>query len=322
MVPLALKEYPIYWIPYEITENEALLEGQGRAALDLHVQEALTHVVTNTINATTRASHVYGSAENIDAMDSGMAELGPIKPGRIMSRKINLFQPPWPSNIILAVTQALRIDKANEAGQTDYAAMARKDANKTATEMELATEQAQTVVTTEMDIFSSPVLDIFALQFKIASHQAIFGLCTPPPDPSLLLGDYNLVPAGDVEVVKRAEDKANAKEFFNIVQGTPAAEKILTFLIQRFFPDQADEWILALTGPDKNAIIMELVNVLTGLMKDIGNALPPDQRAALTNIIATASSVAAPPNDQGILGQPGQGQASQSPAGNEGVQAS
>ena len=311
--PLPLKQYPIIWFPYELTENEELLSAQGRVALDLHVQEAMTHMLTNTVNASTRAAQLYPYAINEPGNDPGMRELGRLKPGVIMGRELGIFQPPWPNNIILSLMQAMRVEKANEAGHADFAAMARKDANKTATEMELATDASQMIKTVDMDVYSSPVLDTLALSFTIATHQAIFGLCTPPPNPELLFGIYNLQPAGDVEVVKRAEDKQNAKEFFNIVQGTPAAEKILSFLIQRFFPDQADEWLLALAGPDKDGIILQLISVLQSIPT---NELTPDQQAQLGALISSAQSVVGPGNNAGTPAPAGAGQAGPPGAGN------
>lgn len=304
-VPLQLKQYPIFWLPYEITENQTLLEGQGRVALDIHVQEALTSMITSTVNGANRASKFYPCLKNDPTNDPGGMEMQMLAPGEIYPREIAQFQPNWPNNVILAVIQALQIGKANEAGHSDYAAMARKDANKTATEMELAQNQAQTTISSDMDVFSSPVLKLFGLCFEIARHQAIFALCQRPAEPSLLLGTYNLVPAGDVEVVKRLEDKQNAKEFFNIVQGTPAAEKILIFLIERFFPDQAAEWIAALSGPNKDAIIAELVKVLVAIQQDMKDELTTDQHANLANVIAAASSVVDPGNNPTLLNPPG-----------------
>lgn len=315
--PLALKNYPVIWFPYEMTENEELLRAQGRVALDHHVQEAMTHMLTNTVNASTRASALYAYAINEPGNDPGMRELGKLKPGEILGRELGIFQPPWPNNIILSLMEAMRVNKANEAGHSDFAAMARKDANKTATEMELATDSAQMIKTVDMDVYSSPVLDTLALCFQIATHQAIFGLCPPPPNPELLFGDYNLQPAGDVEVVKRAEDKQNAKEFFNIVQGTPAAEKILFFLIQRFFPDQADEWLMALSGPDKDGIIMQLIAILQAIPQD---ELTPDQQNALASVIASAQSVVGNGANPNIPQAPGAAASGTAPQGNAGPQ--
>jgi len=303
MKPLPLKAYPLFWFPFQVTENQYILETQGRVSLDLHVQEAMTHLLTNTVNASTRASNFYPSAEAEPGDDPQLRELGPVKHGVIMNRKLSVFQPAWPQPIILSVMQALKVGKADESGQTDFAATARKDANKTAKELELATEQAQTVITSDMDVFSSPTLSTFALCFNIDCHQALFLLAKRPVHPELLIGDYNLEPAGDIEVVKRQEDKQNAKDFFNIVQGTPAAEKILTFLIQRFFPDQADEWIAALQQPDKNAIIEQLVNVLKSVPQD---ELTPEQKQSLGSLIAAA---------QGVVGDNGNGNVSKPSGG-------
>lgn len=312
--PMPLKAYPIIWFPFQEVENEILLEVQGRASLDLHVQEAMTQLLTNTVNASTRASNFYPCAENQPGDDPKMMELGPLKPGVIMSRKISFNQLPWPNNIILSVMQALKVGKADESGQLDFATVARKDANKTATEMQLATEQSNSVMTSDMDVFSNPVLSVFGLCFNIACHQAIFNLCKRPVQPELLVGDYNLQPAGDIEVVKRAEDKANAKEFFNIVQGTPTAEKILIFLIQRFFPDQAEEWIETLQTPDLKPLVAQMIEILRTIPTD---ELDPRQQSDLNNLIATAQELVGVPNNNPLSGgaQPSQNNPAQQ--GNE-----
>ena len=118
-IPLQLKEYPIFWLPYEITENEVILEGQGRVALDLHVQEALTELFSSTVNAANRASKLYASAASEPGSDPELRELGAIKPGMVMSHGVNFQQFPWPNPIILAVIQALNLTNAEDAGNTD-----------------------------------------------------------------------------------------------------------------------------------------------------------------------------------------------------------
>lgn len=299
--PLPLKKYPIFWFPYDVTEDEEILQTQGRVSLDLHVQEALTHVVTNTVNATTRASNFYPTAEGQPGEDAKLEELGPLKPGVVLSGKVTTFQPVWPNNIMLSVSQFLDQRKSQETGNTDFAAIARKDANKTATEMDLSVKQAESLNVTELDIFSSPFMDVLALCFKIATHQAIFLLCKPPPNPQMLFGDYHLAPAGDVEVLQRDQNKQNAKEFFNIVKGTPIAEKIFAFLMQHYFPDEAEEWLAIMAAPDKDQLITQLVNILQSIPTD---ELTPEQRTSLRAIIIAAQNVVGGTDDQKISPMP------------------
>jgi hypothetical protein len=321
--PLPLKQYPIVWFPYEITENEHILETSGRVALDLHTQEAKTETMSATVNGCTRASRLYASAEEEPGSDAQLRELGPIKHGHVMSHGVKVFNMPWPNNIILAVNQALGIANAQDAGRNDFAAMARPDANKTKYELEMGADQTQETSVTDMDIFSISALDVNALCFNIATHQAIFGLVPQPTDPSLLIGEYNLQCAGDVEVTKRLKDDQNAKELFNIVQGTPLGEKILFFLIKRFFPDQADEWLGALMTPDKDAVIMKLVEVLEGMLEDIipSNELTTDQISALRNVIATARAMVEQPGNGAPASPSPGGQAGSAPPSNEAPQA-
>ncbi len=285
--PAPLKEYPIYWFPYEMTENLELLQGASRTSLDIQVQEAMTELFTNTVNATTRASRLYASAEDEPGGNPDLRELGPIKHGVVMTRGVKIFEFPWPNNIILSVIQALGLANAQQAGHQDSAAMARKDANKTKYEMQLAESKSSEVATTDMDIFSSPVLDVWVCCLNVARYQAAFGLIKAPKDPSMLFSDLNCQPAGDIEVTKRMEDKQNAEQFFNIARGTPLAEKLMVFLIERFFPDEADKWIAALNDP-KDSLIETLIQIVESIPQD---ELSPEQRASLANVVATARSV-------------------------------
>ena len=308
--PLPLSKYPIFWFPFDVTENEVVLETAGRTSLDIQDQEALTHVITNTVNATTRASGFYPCAENEPGQDPKLEELGRVKPGMIMSRKLTYWQPPWPNNIALAVAQLLTQRKAQESGNVDFASLARKDANKTATEMNLATQESADLSTTDLDVFSSPFLDTYALCFEVSRQQALYGLCKPPIEPELLLGDYNLSPAGDVEVTKRLQDQARAKEFFEIVRGTPLAEKLFVFLIKHYFPDEAADWIAVLNSPDKDQIILQLLEILKTIPTD---ELDPEQRSALQNVIIAAQAVVGNGNDSATsanTNQPASGTAS------------
>ncbi len=287
--PKPLKSYPIIWFQFDVQENEILLEIQGRAALDIQEQEALTAMISNAVNGSTRASRFYPTAEGEPGSDAKLEELGPLKHGTVLKGKISTFQPAWPNNFLLSVVQVIDQRKANQTGNTDFAAIARKDANKTATEMNLAVSQSQELNTTELIIFASPFLMTYALCFEIATHQAIFLLTKDEPeDFEMLFRTFNLSPAGDVEVVKRLEERERAKEFFNIVRGTPLAEKLFAFLIQQYFPDQASDWIKVLNSPDLKVIIQQLLSILIHVPTD---ELSPEQRAAFQSVIISAQNV-------------------------------
>jgi len=228
-----------------------------------------------------------------------------LKPGVTMSRKVVLNQFPWPQSIILAVMQALDIRKSAESGNTDFAAMARQDANKTKYEMELANAQSKEIASLDLTVFSTPYLDVLALCFLIAQHQAIFDLVPMPPNEECLYHSYHMQPAGDVEIIKRNEEKQNAKEFFEVVKGTPVAEKLIEFLFRKFFPDQAEEWIATMGTQEKLAqmqqTIMQLVGVLQQLPTD---ELDQIQQSGLSSLIASASAVAGEPSNAPVAQNP------------------
>lgn len=311
--PRMLKEYPLYWFPLDETEDEELLNGQGRVALDLHVQEALTSMVSSTVNGAYRASNLYPTAENMPGDDPKMGELGPIKPGVISSRKLVINQFPWPQPIILAIMQALGIRNAQDAGQTNFASMARKDANKTAKEMEISNSEQQGEASYGINIFSTPYLDTFALCFLIATHQATFGLCQSPQNPLDLFGNYSLQPAGDIEVIKRLEDRENAKAFFDLTRGTPISNELMKFMFLHFFPDQEQAWEDALNSDQKTQQMAAMMGQMLEILKNIPqDALTSEQQSGLGSVIAAAQSMVESSNNN-VAGQNAPPAASRTP---------
>lgn len=293
LVSKYLSKYPLYWFKMDETENEELLKEQGRVALDLHVQEALTSLLSSTVNASYRASNLYPTAENMPGDDTKLGELGPIKPGVISSRKLVINQFPWPQAIILTVMQAMGVRNAQDSGNTDFAAMARPDANKTKYELEMSSSQSNEVASLDLTVFSTPYLDVMALCFLIAQHQAIFELIPTPTDPECLYHSYNMQPAGDIEVIKRLEDRENAKAFFELVRGTPMADKLMQFLFEHFFPDQADDWITVMNQSQETGQLASMIMQLVNVLKEIPtNELSESQRAGLNNLINAASDMA------------------------------
>lgn len=305
--PLLLKNYPIFWFKLDETEDEEVLKCQGRVALDLQTQEAMTSLLSSTVNACWRASNLYPTAENIPGDNPALGELGPIKPGVISSRKIILNQFPWPQNTILAVMQAMDMRKTQESGNTDFAAVARQDANKTKYEMELANKQANELGSVGLTVFSTPYLDTYGLAFLIAQHQALYGLCIPPVNFECLFRNYNLQPAGDIEIIKREKDKDNAKAFFEVVRGTPMANAILKFLFAKFFPDQMDEWEEMMNEEGKMQQLTQLVQQMTNVLQSIPvDDLTPDQQSGLQSIIAAAQNMVGASPDAGAAQQSNQ----------------
>lgn len=296
--PLFLKNYPIFWFPLSLEESQIILDIQGRAALDIHEQEAITQMLSATVNAANRAAQLYPSAETEPGGDAKLMELGALKPGRVMNKTITLQQFPWPQPIILEVIQAMDMRKAQAAGGADYAALARKDANKTAREMTLASQESQEQQAVDLSIYCNPYLEVYSLCFLIAKHQALFGLCNPPKDIGLLFGNYSFQASGDVEILRRLEERDNAQKFLELARGTPLAEKLLTFLIDKFFPDQSEEW-KELIANDQTQLIAAMLQVIEAAPTD---GLTDEQQASLQSLIGAARAVVAGSGNNQVSG--------------------
>ena len=70
--------YPFVDFPYRTQEDEAILLVQGQAALSSHVQEAMTGLLSSTVNGCIRASGIYAGRDPAPGTDGTGKELLPL----------------------------------------------------------------------------------------------------------------------------------------------------------------------------------------------------------------------------------------------------
>ena len=152
------RDYPIFPVYYQITENPKIIERKGRAHADMHDQEAMTMLWTSSVNASMRSSELYigldetGNTENPEIVQTEFI----MEPGKILKRPVKFYSPPAPDGSILATAQALRVENSAQAGQVDFAAQARKDSRKTATELDLAKSQTDDTQAVSLTVIGAP----------------------------------------------------------------------------------------------------------------------------------------------------------------------
>lgn len=316
--PIPCTDFPFVFFKYTETEEELVLEIPGRAAQDIYTQEAVTSLLTSTVNGARRASGLYvGNKPEPGASPNNTTVT--LEHGQVINGELSFFQPAWPNNIALSITQMLSTRNQQQQGRVDFAAMNRQDTAKTATELNAAMTQAAALGSIKVSLLADAITRAYSIGWAIARSQGLAGQIEAfemfPPE--ILKHDYTLTPSGDVEVIKRQEKLMRMKEFFGVLANTPAAVPFLKYLIKQAFPEEAGELIAALDAGNKDAVINELVVVLEKLIP----SLNPNEQQQLNQIISAARSVVVGPADGGAVAPSGQAGAGAPNAGNEPVPA-
>lgn len=294
------RDYPIFPVYYQITENPKIIERKGRAHADMHDQEAMTMLWTSSVNASMRSSELYigldetGQTENPEIVQTEFI----MEPGKILKRPVKFYSPPAPDGSILATAQALRVENSAQAGQVDFAAQARKDSRKTATELDLAKSQTDDTQAVSLTMFASGYrgamqFQWLVLQFNLKSgYNTTFMADRPEIREVLKTAKIYVTPSGDVDFVERQTKLKLYTQYYALVQGTALSPFFLKKMLELAFPKEYPQMAGLLSDNSKQmgtALLQIVENLPPG-------TVPPDQAVKLQEIITEA---------QKTFGQPG-----------------
>lgn len=286
--PLPVSDYPIFWLLYEVIEDQKLLSSKGLAFRDKSDQEALTELWTNIINATNKASHVYSSYANSPISQDGVDENTPLKPNTITGRQVNFWNFPFPDASLVGVVAQYSATVASKGARVDFGVVNRKDSgNKTATEVQAAKQQAAALSSVGISGQSLTALGVWDLCWRIGLSQILIGNITTfnitsDPGDNRLFHTYRLAPAGDVDILKRDAKKQIIRETFQYLVGTPLANKFLEYLVKQYFPEYANAWVPILNSQDPVNLIQVAVQLLSAVPRD---SLSETQSAQLDQVL-------------------------------------
>ena len=295
--------YPIYILPYYETEQTRVIDHHGRVFLDKHKQEALTANISQFLNGCQRASRPIPSAKtevrNKNELQS--IELGQDK---ICEIPLDWYAPAYPEAVMLQLQQYLDTYNSQEAGQINYAAQNRKDSKKTATEISAAKEESNLLSSVQVSLYSNFIREVYSLGWRIAQSEAIQGKITFLFDPvtggnniEAINQKFDTRAAGDVDVIKRGELIQQYKEFWPIIQTTPAAIPFLSRLVRLVFSDEGETYSKIIEGGDPRALLTQLVQIIndpeiTNCILTASANVPPEQRMILMQVLEQAKAVA------------------------------
>ena len=278
-LPTGLPEenYPIFFMPYEVIEDDRLLASKGLAFRYKSDQEILTQLWTSLLNAAGRAANIYASYAN-NPNDQGGLKNEKLIPNTVMGREAKFWNFPFPSADLLATATQYGSQVAAKSSAVDYAVNARDDSRKTAREIEAAQQQASNQKGVNLSGQSLTVLHIYELCWKIFRNYALLGLIkTANVDRDTLLHKYSLAAAGDSDVMRREARKQVIRETMQYVVNTPVANAFMVYLIKTFFPEEAKAWVPIVEAGDPANLINGALSILQTVPRDSLSSLQSSQ---------------------------------------------
>lgn len=294
-VPMDETEFPIKLLPYSLTEQQQITELIGRAQIDDADQEAQTNLWTAAVNGALRASNIYGSPE-LDESNGGKLAVVDIEltPDRIYNKPIKFWSPPWPEGFVVQLAQALGTAGQAETGQVDFAVNNRQDSRKTATEIQAANQQAALLQSVQVMLWAAWLRDIFNFVWPVVQNLALrneIPLCqieipsqdgiTPPQktnDLKVLNQIYDIKPAGDIDVVQRAEKIQRMQTIWPIISQTPLAMPFLMDMLKEMFPQDIARYTMMLEQANMQQQQMQGMSMI---IQELMNMPPNEVGAAL-----------------------------------------
>ena len=263
-------EYPYVIFPYNIHEDSAIQNASGRAFLDRTAQETITSLMSSFVTAHRRASNFYFAKDNEDPNNTNVQTGVKFQPGALIDSNIKQFQLSPPDSSMLGAIQSLISQNAQEQSQINYAAMNRRDSRKTATEIQAASSEAQMLSSTQVSLFSIALKDVYEICFRIYQARVIAGVLRPTASLDLYLNHtFSIKPAGDVDVIERAEKSQKMMQAWPVVSQTGLAPKFLQNMMRLMFPDEGEEYAEMLQTDDrKNTLLQQLLQVVNSLVVD------------------------------------------------------
>lgn len=242
-------QYPYFVFPYLISENNTLDKLKGRAFLDQDTQVAVTSLLSSICTAYRRGAGFYASKDSDDPnADDVMQKNVYLKQGTIINSKIKQFQLAFPDPSCFTAIQTLVTANQAETSKVNFAANNRKDSRKTATEISASTQEAASLSTVQVVLFSTALRKLDTAAFFIIRSRVLAGLITVSETlKALYAQNYSVKPAGDTDVIERQQRIQAMMAAWPVVQNTPIAQAFLTDLLTQMFPDSAPNYVRILS---------------------------------------------------------------------------
>ena len=263
-------QYPYVVFPYNIQEDSAVQNATGRAFADRTTQETITSLMSSFVTAHRRAANFYFAKDNEDPNNTNVQTSVKFQNGALIDANIKQFQLRPPDTSMIGAIQSLMSQNAQEQSQINYAAMNRQDSRKTATEIQAASSEAQMLSSTQVSLFSIALKDVYEWCWRIYQSRVIAGVIRPAASLDMYLNhEFNIKPAGDVDVIERQEKSQKMMQAWGVVSQTALAPVFLQNMMRLMFPDEGESYAEMLqTGNEKDQLLQQLMQIINSLIID------------------------------------------------------
>ena len=263
-------QYPYVVFPYNIQEDSAVQNATGRAFADRTTQETITSLMSSFVTAHRRAANFYFAKDNEDPNNTNVQTSVRFQNGALIDANIKQFQLRPPDTSMVSAIQSLMSQNAQEQSQINYAAMNRQDSRKTATEIQAASSEAQMLSSTQVSLFSIALKDVYEWCWRIYQSRVVAGVLRPAASLDMYLNhEFNIKPAGDVDVIERQEKSQKMMQAWGVVSQTALAPVFLQNMMRLMFPDEGESYAEMLqTGNEKDQLLQQLMQIINSLIID------------------------------------------------------
>jgi hypothetical protein len=237
-------QYPYFLSAYLISENDTIANLKGRVFLDQDVQEAVSSLVSSTLTKARRSAGLYFSKESSDPNDDLMQKNVYFKQGMLINAKIKEMQLAPPDPAIFNAINLLVAANQNETSQVNFAVQNRKDSRKTAEEIKTANQQATTLSTVQVVLYSISLRKRFSYMASIIQTRVLSGLVKVNQGVlGLYTRRFTVKPAGDTDVIEKQQLINLMLQMWPTVSQTAIASQFLIDLLELMFPDRAAKYV-------------------------------------------------------------------------------
>lgn len=275
-VPAEESFYPFVALFYYITEQEDLVEHQGRGELDYAKQDASTSIWSSFLTALGDAQHVMASPKNPVSGAAPKQTDAVINNNRIWTEPMDFFHKPYPDPIILEALKHMDRKNAEDIQQLGWQAMMNKD-RKTAREVQAIEGQQNLVNSVQITLFSAALSELYVKAWRIiqsCAQQNLIPFCqisdSAGNDTQLVKGNYIIIASGEADVVKRGEKIAAMQQDWPVMQGTPVKDIFLREYLRIRYPQDYQKFWQAIDQQQaqKDNMILALGQLLTAAVID------------------------------------------------------
>jgi len=311
-VPVDIKQYPVFILPYMEGEQDKIESLKGRVYLDGPKQEAKTAILSGYVNGLLRASATYCSPKQDDGNNAHLKQLDmPLENGAILNKPVEFYNAPYPDPAVLQGLNYLDITNQQEAGKIASSVSNRKDSRKTATELSIAKEESAAIASVPIALFSNHVREVYSFAWLIVQSQALQGhirlLLIPQTNAAgvvewvnnieIISQDFECRAAGDVDVIMRAQTINNMQNDLPLMMQTGAANEFIGDLVRLKYPEKGERYAMLIEqGNRQKELIAQLSQLIkSSITSEMLAQMPLEQQQMLAQLDAQVQQELAPP---------------------------